>query len=96
MISKNYLKILKTIRVTNLLQITHSSNNLNTYLSNTLLKIPSFSFAAGKKQGDKKGQIKMEKQKIEKEYDGLSEEDLKEKYIERANVMFLITTGSFN
>jgi hypothetical protein len=95
MISKNFLKILKTIRVTNITKITNSSNCLNSSYSNTLYKFPSFSFAAGKKQGDKKGQIKMEKQKIEKEYDGLSEEDLKEKYIERANVMFLITAGSF-
>ena len=37
----------------------------------------------------------MEKQKIEQEYDGLSEEDLKEKYIERANVRIKFTIVSF-
>lgn len=95
MISKNFNKVLNTIRITNLLKLTRIDSNLYSNSSFTFNKNSLFTFAAGKKQGDKKGQIKMEKQKIEKEYDGLSEEDLKEKYIERANVRIIFTISLF-
>ena len=81
MIKNNIIKILRN---SNLLKVKENYKVFLNFTTISIYKSPSFFFA--KKVSDKKGQLKQEKQKIEKEYDGLGEEDLKEKYSERAQV----------
>ena len=81
MIKNNIIKILRN---SNLLKVKENYKVFLNFTTISIYKSPSFFFA--KKVSDKKGQLKQEKQQIEKEYDGLGEEDLKEKYSERAQV----------
>ena len=81
MIKGNMFKILRTSLILKESFKTLQVLNLKT---SSLYRLSAFNFA--KKVGDKKGQLKQEKQQIEKEYDDLGEDDIKEKYTEKAQV----------
>ena len=87
MIKNNIIKILRN---SNLLKVKENYKVFLNFTTISIYKSPSFFFA--KKVSDKKGQLKQEKQQIEKESDGLGEEDLKEKYSERAQVYKILNS----
>jgi hypothetical protein len=88
MLVRNFLKIVKNKAIFQVpfVNITSLGSYNNRSTIKPFYKITAYFFVGGKKPGDKKGKLKAEKETIVKEFDGLSEEDLKQKYIDKSNV----------